>query len=80
VQVGSTVDELAKLFSGAKVVCNTVGPFIYYGPTVMEACFKAGCHYVDISGEQAWNRQVVEQWGDKFAAKGLLVAPATAFM
>ena len=26
-EVGNSVDELAKLFSGAKVVCNTVGPF-----------------------------------------------------
>lgn len=79
-EVGSTVDDLLKLFSGAKVVCNTVGPFIYYGPTVVEACWKAGCHYVDISGEQAWHRQVAEQWGEKFAAKGLLAAPATAYM
>ena len=80
VEVGGTVDELAKLFAGAKVVCNTVGPFIYHGPTVVEACLKAGCHYVDIGGEQAWHRQVAEDWGDKFARKNLVVAPGTAFM
>ena len=39
-EVGNSVDELAKLFSGAKVVCNTVGPFIYTGPRVIEACLK----------------------------------------
>ena len=49
-EVGSSVDELAKLFSGAKVVCNTVGPFIYSGPRVIEACLKSGCHYLDIKG------------------------------
>jgi short subunit dehydrogenase-like uncharacterized protein len=37
VEVGGSVDELAKLFAGAKVVCNTVGPFIYHGPVVVEA-------------------------------------------
>src|SRR5579864_6172175 len=47
-EVGNSVDELAKLFSGAKVVCNTVGPFIYSGPRVIEACLKSGCHYLDI--------------------------------
>src|SRR5208282_5889343 len=73
VQVGSSVDELAKLFSGAKVVCNNVGPFIYYGPTVVEACLKAGCHYIDIAGEQAWHRQLAEKWSDKFAEKGLAI-------
>lgn len=79
-QVHGTVDDLTKLFSGAKVVCNTVGPLIYYGPPVIEACLNAGCHYIDISGEQVWVRQVAENWGPKFAEKGLLVAPATAYM
>jgi len=74
------VDDLAKLFSGAKVVCNTVGPFIYSGPLVIEACLKSGCHYLDISGEQAWIRQVAEKWSPLFAQRGLLCAPATAFM
>jgi short subunit dehydrogenase-like uncharacterized protein len=80
VQVGNSVEELAKLFAGAKVVCNTVGPFIYSGPSVIEACLKAGCHYLDISGEQEWIRQVAAKWSAPFAERGLLAAPATAFM
>lgn len=80
VEVDGSVDQLTKLFSGAKVVCNTVGPFIYHGPQVIEASLQAGCHYIDISGEQAWIRQVAENWGPKFAEKGLLAAPATAYM
>src|SRR5215831_18597785 len=71
---------LEKLFRGAKVVCNTAGPFIYNGARVVEACLKAGCHYVDIGGEQAWLREVATNWHQKFAAAGLLVAPGTAFM
>ena len=79
-EVANSVEELAKLFAGAKVVCNTVGPFIYSGPLVIEACLKSSCHYLDISGEQAWIRQVAEKWGPQFAQRGLLCAPATAFM
>ena len=79
-EADSSVDELTKLFSGAKVVCNTVGPLLYYGPPIIEASLNAGCHYIDISGEQAWVRQVAEKWGPKFAQKGLLAAPATAYM
>jgi len=79
-ETGGSVDELVELFTGAKVVCNTVGPFIYHGPRVIEASYKAGCHYLDISGEQAWLREVAEEWGEQFGGKGLLAAPATAFM
>src|SRR6204780_3181784 len=80
VEVGGSVDELAALFTGAKVVCNTAGPFIYNGPRVIEASLKAGCHYLDIGGEQAWIREVAAKWGGKFAQKGLLAAPAPAYM
>jgi short subunit dehydrogenase-like uncharacterized protein len=79
-EVSDSLDDLVKLFTGAKVVCNAVGPFIYSGPRVIEASLKAGCHYLDISGEQAWIREVAEKWGAKFATKELLAAPATAFM
>ena len=80
VQVEHSVDALAKLFEGARVVCNTVGPCIYYGSTTAEACLKAGVHYIDTGGEAPWVRMAKEEWGDKFAAAGLLLAPATAYM
>lgn len=79
-EVQGTVEDLTKLFTGAKVVCNTAGPMIYNGPPIIEASLKAGCHYLDISGEQVWVRQVAEKWGPKFAEKGLVAAPATAYM
>ena len=79
-ETSGSVDDLSQLFKGAKVVCNTVGPFIYNGPRVVEAALKAGCHYVDIGGEQVWVREAAEKWGPQFAERGLLIAPATAFM
>ena len=79
-EAGNSPAELEKLFAGAKVVCNTVGPFLYNGPRVIEACLGAGCNYIDISGEQAWLREVSEKWSEKFARAGLLAAPATAYM
>ena len=80
VEVAHSVEELTKLFKGASVVCNTVGPCIYYGDTVIEACLAAGCHYIDTGGEAPWVRRVRETWHAKFAKAGLLVAPATAYM
>ena len=80
VETAGSAAELVKLFTGAKVVCNTVGPFIYYGPTVVEACFQAGCHYLDISGEQAWHRELEETWSRRFADKGLVIVAGMAFM
>ncbi|MGB8607468.1 saccharopine dehydrogenase NADP-binding domain-containing protein, partial [Bradyrhizobium sp.] len=79
-EVEHTVEALTKLFKGAKVVSNMVGPFIKYGPEVVEACLAAGCHYTDTTGEQDWVLLAQERWGTKFAAKGLLLAPNVAQM
>jgi short subunit dehydrogenase-like uncharacterized protein len=79
-EVEHTVEALTKLFKGAKVVSNMVGPFIKYGSEVVEACLAAGCHYSDTTGEQDWVLLAQERWGTKFAEKGLLLAPNVAQM
>jgi len=80
VQVSHDVDELAELFDGARVVSNSVGPCFRYAPTVVEAALRAGCHYIDTGGETPWVRRAKEEWGERYAQAGLLLAPATAYM
>ncbi len=74
------VDALAKAFKGAKVVCNTVGPFINFGLTAVEAALKAGCHHIDTTGEQGYIREVRDRFGDLYRQAGLLVSPSIAYM
>jgi short subunit dehydrogenase-like uncharacterized protein len=80
VGVEHTVEALTKLFKGAKVVSNMVGPFIKYAPEVVEAALAAGCHYTDTTGEQDWVLLAQQRWGTQFAEKGLLLAPNIAQM
>jgi short subunit dehydrogenase-like uncharacterized protein len=80
IETEHTVDALAKVFKGAKVVCNTVGPFVNFGLTTVEAALKAGCHHIDTTGEQSYIRAVRDQFGDLYRQAGLLVAPSTAYM
>jgi short subunit dehydrogenase-like uncharacterized protein len=79
-EVEHSVDALTELFSGAKVVCNTVGPFALYGAEVIEACINAGCHYLDTNGEQDWMMRCDESYGQPMAEAGLLLAPGIAQM
>ena len=80
VEVEHTTKALTELFKGAKVVCNLVGPFIKYGPEVVEACLEAGTHYMDATGEQDWLMSARDKWGDRFGQKGLLLSPGIAQM
>ncbi|MCU1629561.1 MAG: hypothetical protein JWP64_4510 [Pseudonocardia sp.] len=80
VEVSHDVASLTSLFEGASVVCNTVGPFIKYGPEAVEAALAAGCHYTDTTGEQDWTLHAKNTWGEAFAEKGLLLSPGIAQM
>jgi short subunit dehydrogenase-like uncharacterized protein len=56
-------DVLALLaaFRGARVVIGCAGPFAELGEPVLEAAIAAGAHYLDISGEQAFLREMYER-------------------
>jgi NAD(P)-dependent dehydrogenase (short-subunit alcohol dehydrogenase family) len=80
VEVQHDVASLTRLFQGAQVVLNTVGPFSELGPAVVEACLAAGTHYTDTTGEQDWLITCDETYGADFAAAGLLLSPGLAQM
>jgi short subunit dehydrogenase-like uncharacterized protein len=80
VEVAHDVEPLTELFHGAQVICNTVGPFAQYGREVVEACIAAGCHYLDTTGEQDWLIICDEDYGQRMADQGLLLAPGIAQM
>lgn len=80
VEVAHTTAALTKLFSGASVVLNTVGPFAKFGHEVVEACLAAKCHYTDTTGEQDWLITLEQEYGAQFAKAGLLLSPGLAQM
>lgn len=79
-EVSHDLNSLVELFSGAQVVCNTVGPFLYFGPLAVEACAKAGVHYLDTTGELSFIDDVAKRFGDEYEAAGKVLAPCTAYM
>ncbi len=80
VEVEHEIGPLSDLFAGAKVVCNTVGPFARLGRQVVKACVRAGSHYVDTTGEQDWLIECEQTYGAEMAAQGLLLSPGIAQM
>jgi hypothetical protein len=78
--IDGSVESLIGLMDKASVMCNTVGPFEYLGEPVVEASLKAGCHYLDTTGEPAFIKMAAEKYGDAYRADGLILSPATAYM
>ena len=51
-------DALAAAFDGCRVVISSVAPFTRWGEPVVRAALAAGVHYVDVTGEQAYVKQI----------------------
>jgi short subunit dehydrogenase-like uncharacterized protein len=52
--------SLKRMVESTRVVLTTVGPYQLYGSDLVAACAGAGTDYVDLCGEPAWMRQMID--------------------
>ena len=70
---------LEALAAGTAVVLSTAGPFALHGSALVAACVKHGTHYVDITGETPWVRDLIDRHHREAAAKGTRIVPCCGF-
>lgn len=51
---------LRSMVQQTKVVITTVGPYAYYGSLLVKLCAEEGTHYVDLTGEVPWMREMID--------------------
>jgi len=73
------VDALARAFDGAFAVVSLAGPFLEVGLAPVEASIRAGAHYLDSSGEQAFAREVYQRFGERAAERGVVLLTSFGF-
>ena len=61
------------------VLVSTVGPFVRWGDTALDAAVDTGAHYVDSTGEPPFVRKVFEQAGPRGERSGSLLLTAMAY-
>jgi short subunit dehydrogenase-like uncharacterized protein len=57
---GADAASLQALMARTRLVLTTVGPYQLYGSGLVAACAAAGVDYVDLCGEPAWMRQMID--------------------
>lgn len=71
--------SLAALAKRTKVVLTTVGPYQLYGEALVAACAETGTDYVDLCGEPAWMRQMIDRYDGKAKASGARIVFSCGF-
>lgn len=71
--------SLKAMVERAKVVITTVGPYQLYGEPILAACAAAGTAYVDLCGEPAWMRQMIDKYEGTAKASGARIVFSCGF-
>jgi short subunit dehydrogenase-like uncharacterized protein len=67
------------IVSNTRVLLTTAGPFSLYGSKIVDACVRFKTHYVDITGETFWVRDLIDRYHDRAAADGTRIIPCCGF-
>lgn len=70
---------LEALAASARVVLSTAGPFALYGSALVAACVAHRSHYVDITGETPWVRDLIHRHHEQAARDGTRIVPCCGF-
>lgn len=71
--------SLKAMAERTKVVITTVGPYQLYGEPLVAACAETGTDYVDLCGEPAWMREMIEKYDAKAKETGARIVFSCGF-
>lgn len=67
------------IVSRTPVLLTTAGPFALYGTGIVDACVRFKTHYVDITGETVWVKELIDRYHTQAAADGTRIIPFCGF-
>lgn len=76
---GSDRGALAALAGQTRIVLSLAGPYALYGSELLAACVAHRTHYVDITGETPWVRQMIDRHHARAEADGTRIVPCCGF-
>ncbi len=79
VAAADAFDALDGLAQRTRVVLSSAGPFALYGSGLVAACVKAKTHYVDITGETPWVKQMINLYHAQASQDGTRIVPCCGF-
>jgi len=71
--------SLKAMVARTKAVITTVGPYQLYGEGLVAACAEAGTDYLDLCGEPAWMRQMIDRYDAAAKASGARIVFSCGF-
>ena len=71
--------SLAEITKKTNVIASLAGPFNKYSNNLVQECFNHGTHYVDITGENLWVRDLIDKYHLEAEKKGVFIIPSCGY-
>ena len=76
---GEDKESIDKFVSKTKVVLSTAGPFARYSNLVVKSCVENRTHYTDITGENHWVKDLIDEYHEKASEEGTRIIPSCGY-
>ena len=72
-------EKLLDIASKTKVIASLAGPFNKYSENLVTQCVEAGTHYLDITGENIWVRDLIDKHHENAEKKQIKIIPSCGY-
>ena len=79
IAAGEDKEAIDNFVSKTKVVLSTAGPFAMYSNLIVKSCVENKTHYTDITGENHWVKDLIDQYHLKASENGTRIIPSCGY-
>ena len=72
-------ENLLKIASKTRVIASLAGRFNKYSDNLVTQCVEAGTHYLDITGENIWVRDLIDKHHEAAEKKQIKIIPSCGY-
>lgn len=73
------IESLSTMTSQTRALVTTVGPYDLHGEPLVKACLESDCHYLDITGEPAFVKRMLEKYDAEAKRRNVLIINCCGF-
>lgn len=71
--------ETDQISTKTRIILTTVGPYSLYGEQIIASCAEHGTHYLDITGEVGFIKQMADKYGELAKKNKSILVPFSGF-
>ena len=76
---GEDKDSIDHIVCNTKVILSTAGPFARYSNLIVKSCVENKTHYTDITGENHWVKDLIDEYHEKALEDGTRIIPSCGY-